>query len=176
MESKIKTAQILATMHILAWVACIGMSILAGAILVSFGISWINPEFTANLYRGRDLLALRDFGPVHYTIAAVLMIAVPVLKAQAMRLIIKILSGMNLTTPFTIEVTRKIQHISYLMLAVWVVSIFDMVHRDWILGGTGSIRGGSPAGEFLFIAGLVFIISQIFKRGVELQSDNDLTV
>ncbi|MBN2635649.1 MAG: DUF2975 domain-containing protein [Prolixibacteraceae bacterium] len=31
-------------------------------------------------------------------------------------------------------------------------------------------------GPFLFMAGLVFVISQIFKRGVEIQSENDLTV
>jgi hypothetical protein len=30
--------------------------------------------------------------------------------------------------------------------------------------------------EFLFVAGLVFIVSQIFKRGVEMQSENELTV
>jgi hypothetical protein len=40
-------------------------------------------------------------------------------------------------------------------------------HISWI---------GENAGEFLFMAGLVFIISPIFKRGVELQSENELTV
>jgi hypothetical protein len=30
--------------------------------------------------------------------------------------------------------------------------------------------------EFIFMAGVVFIMSQAFKRGVEIQSDNDLTI
>lgn len=31
-------------------------------------------------------------------------------------------------------------------------------------------------GEYFFMAGIVYIISQIFKRGVELQEENELTV
>jgi hypothetical protein len=39
------------------------------------------------------------------------------------------------------------------------------LHR--YLGGTG---------EFLFLAGIVFVIAQIFKRGIEIQTENELTV
>ncbi len=30
--------------------------------------------------------------------------------------------------------------------------------------------------EFLFMAGIIFIIALIFKRGVEIQSENELTI
>jgi hypothetical protein len=30
--------------------------------------------------------------------------------------------------------------------------------------------------EYLFIAGMIYIISQIFKRGIEIQEENNLTV
>lgn len=30
--------------------------------------------------------------------------------------------------------------------------------------------------EFVFMAGVVFVMSQIFKKGVEIQTENELTV
>jgi hypothetical protein len=41
---------------------------------------------------------------------------------------------------------------------------------------TGELFGTYITGEFVFMAGLIFVISQIFRRGVEIQSENDLTV
>jgi hypothetical protein len=32
------------------------------------------------------------------------------------------------------------------------------------------------SGETLFLAGVVFVIAQIFKKGVEIQSENELTI
>jgi len=31
-------------------------------------------------------------------------------------------------------------------------------------------------GDFLFIAGIVYVFAQMFKPGVEIQSENELTV
>ena len=45
----------------------------------------------------------------------------------------------------------------------------------WVLL-TGELHGNWISGEFIFMVGLVFIISQVFKRGVEIQAENDLTV
>lgn len=30
--------------------------------------------------------------------------------------------------------------------------------------------------EFLFMAGIIFIIAQVFKRGLEIQTENELTI
>ena len=32
------------------------------------------------------------------------------------------------------------------------------------------------SGDFIFLAGIVYVFSQIFKKGVEIQSENELTV
>jgi hypothetical protein len=34
--------------------------------------------------------------------------------------------------------------------------------------------GGGP--EFLFLGAIVFVIAQVFKKGVEIQSENELTI
>jgi hypothetical protein len=49
-------------------------------------------------------------------------------------------------------------------------------HSGWLSEISGKQFGNEVPRDFIFIAGLVFIISQIFKRGVEIQSENELTV
>ena len=49
---KTRTGQILTVMPILAWVAFVGYLLEAGAVLVSYGVSVVNPEVATNLYRG----------------------------------------------------------------------------------------------------------------------------
>jgi len=34
----------------------------------------------------------------------------------------------------------------------------------------------SGAGEFLLLGAIIFIIAQVFKRGIEIQTENELTV
>ena len=57
---KTKTESILTTMNVLTWVVFIGLLIHAGAIIVSYFISIINPEGAKNLYLGLDLFSLRQ--------------------------------------------------------------------------------------------------------------------
>jgi Protein of unknown function (DUF2975) len=163
-------------MYILAWVAFIGLMIKAGAILISYGVSCVNPEAASNLYKGMDLYPLRQYSFWHYTRTISFMVAISGMKAFVLFLVIKTLSKVNLMNPFTIEVARNIERISYVLLTIWIIAILDNAQNGWMLKRTGIILEGWDSGEFIFIAGLVFIISQVFKRGVELQSENDLTV
>jgi hypothetical protein len=134
-KAKTRTEQILTVMHILAWVAFIGFMIESGAILVSFGVSCVNPEGAKNLYEGLNLYDLRHFNFWYYTQHVSFMVLIPLLKSYVCYLLIQIVSKINLENPFTMEVANKLEKIS-----------------------------------------LMFIISQIFKRGVEIQSENELTV
>ncbi|RYY11044.1 MAG: DUF2975 domain-containing protein, partial [Chitinophagaceae bacterium] len=49
-------------------------------------------------------------------------------------------------------------------------------YTSWLLKKTGQLYGSLLSGEFIFMVGLVYIISKIFKRGVEIQTENDLTI
>ena len=89
---------------------------------------------------------------------------------------IKIFSKIKLMNPFKMEIALTIEKISYVLFGIWIVSILSSVNSKWMLKWTGEYFGNGILNEYLFMAGLVFIISQIFKRGVELQSENELTV
>lgn len=173
---KIKTEQFLVVMHILAWVAFIGFMIEAGAILFSYGVSCVNPEAARNLYRGLNLYNLSQFNFWHYTLSIFFLVAISSMKAFVFFLAIKILSKVNLMNPFKIEVARILQKIVYALLGTWLVAILKNAHTSWLLNKTGELHGDWVATEFIFMAGLVFIISLVFKRGIEIQSENDLTV
>lgn len=175
-KAKTRTEQILIVMNILAWVAFVGLMIKAGALLVSYGISCINPGAARNLYQEHGLYNLRQFNFWHYTLSVSLLIALSGMKAFVFFLAIKILSKVNLMNPFKIEVAQILQRIGYVLLGTWCMAMLANAHTGWLLKETGELHGDWVSTEVIFMAGLVFIISQVFKRGVEIQSENDLTV
>ena len=175
-KAKTKTEQILTVMKILAWVAFVGFLIEGGAVLFSYAISIVNPDAAKNLYHGLDFYNLREFNGWHYTLAVSFTIALSIMKAYVWYLVINILTKINLGNPFTMEVAQGLEKISYVLFGTWLVGLISGVHTAWLLKLTGVVYSSKVPGEFIFMAGLVFIISQIFKRGVEIQIENDLTV
>ncbi|HEV8513872.1 MAG TPA: DUF2975 domain-containing protein [Cyclobacteriaceae bacterium] len=173
---KTRTFQILTIMHILAWVAFVGFMIEAGAVLVSYCVSVVNPDAARNLYKGLDLYSLRQFNGWHYTGSVSFIIALSLMKAYVSFLVIKTLSKVNLMNPFTMEVSKKMEKISYVLFEIWIVSMLKNAHTGWLLKATGGLQGEWVNGDFILMAGLVFVLSQVFKRGVEIQSENELTV
>ncbi|HYC83720.1 MAG TPA: DUF2975 domain-containing protein [Chryseosolibacter sp.] len=178
MKTRLKTptTQILAIMRVLAWVVFFGLVIKSGAIAISYAVSCVNPQAAKTLYKGLDMYELQQFNFWHYTLAVAYVIAVPVLQAWMSFLVIKTLSKVNLTNPFKIQVAGLLEKISYTLALIWVVSVGSAVHAYALRKVSDVALRAEILGEFLFFAGLVFIISQVFKRGVEIQSENDLTV
>ena len=171
-----KTGTILILMNIVAWLAVAGFIIKAGAILISYSISIGNPEGAKNLYNGLNMYNLRQFNIWHYTGVILHMIILLGLEAYTAFLVTRVLSKIKMANPFTIEVSKILERISYVILAIWVVSILYNSHVVWL---AKQVTGAQPdliSDEFLLIAGVVFVFSQIFKKGVELQSENELTV
>lgn len=172
--SLIKTKRILSIMHVLAWVVFIGLMVQSGAILFGYVYSLVTPEAAGKLYTGLNLLELRQSNLVHYTIAMFFLALTPGLKAYIAFAVTRTLSNVNLQNPFTMATVQKLESISYDLVVIWGVRIVQHVHSEvWI---KEDIHTTGYSGETLFIAGLVFVISQVFKRGVELQSESDLTV
>jgi len=148
----------------------------AGAILFSYCITLANPEGAKNFYAGLNLYDVRQFSFLHYTITAILMAAIPALEAYIAYLVIKVLTKIKLANPFTIEISKTIERISYFMLATWIIAIIYNMHTLWLMKRVTGLHEDLVSTDFIFLAGVVFVIAQIFKRGVEIQSENELTV
>ncbi len=173
---KTRTEQILAVMPILAWVALAGFIIEGGALLISYGLSWVNPDAAKDLYRGLNLYNLRQFNFWHYTLSVSFLVALSLMKAYVSWLVVGLLSKFNLKNPFTLDVARRLEKISIFSFGTWVVTMLCNANTSWLMKITGELHGNWLSGEFIFMVGIVFIMSQVFKRGVEIQSENELTV
>jgi ABC-type uncharacterized transport system fused permease/ATPase subunit len=175
-KAQTRTQQVLTVMLILAWIVFIGFMIQAGAILFSYGLSFVNPGAAKDLYRGLNLFNLRQFNFGYYTLAVSFLAALSVMKSWISFLVIKILTKFSLQNPFTVEVAGRLENISYMALGIWLVTMLSNAYTGWLLKRTGELHGNWLSGEFIFMVGLVFIISKVFRRGVEIQSENDLTI
>lgn len=174
--TKTRTELILKVMYIIAWIAYIGFLIQTGTILISFGVSWFNPEAARDLYQGLDLYKLSQTNFWYYAHSVSFLVALTGMKAYVSSLAIKILSKVNLTNPFTMEVTRILEKMSHILFGIWMVGVINNGYASWLVKRFATSQGEVATGEFLFMAGLILIISQVFKRGVEIQSENELTV
>jgi hypothetical protein len=172
-----KTENLLKALNVLSWLALVGLIVKAGAILISYGVSvFVNPDGAKNLYDGLNLSSERDFSFWHYTGTVTLMLALLVLEAYTAFLVAKVLSRIRLSSPFTPEVSEILERISYFMLGIWIIALVFNIHSKWLMKHIGGLRIDLVPSESIFLAGVVFVFAQVFKKGVELQSENELTV
>ena len=111
------------------------------------------------------------------------MIIVAIVKAVMFYLIVKIMHDkkLNMVQPFNIELARFVSITSYLALLIGLFSLWSGKYADWLtmqgvsMPDIQHLRAGG-ADVWLLMGVLLLVIAQIFKRGVEIQSENELTV
>ena len=162
-------------MNVVAWIALIGLSIKAGAILISYGVSLGNEDAAKDLYEGMSYFAYKQNSNVQYTILVFYRVLQYSLQAYIAFLVIKLLSNLNIDRPFNSDALKKMQGISYCVIFIWAIVVAHNIHVG-ILESTTGIKATLLSSEFVYIAGIVYVFSLLFKRGLELQSENDLTI
>jgi hypothetical protein len=169
------TEKLLIIMRLLAWLAFIGLLIKAGAIIMSYGTSVKNPEAAKDLYNGMDLSRYQTYSFTNYSIIVFYHILLNFMQAYIALFIAKLLSSIHIEKPFTKIVLDLLKKISITIFGVWIIAMLHNLHVA-ILEKTAAISPEFIAVEFIFLAGVVYVLAQLFKRGVELQAENDLTV
>jgi hypothetical protein len=164
-------------MNVVFWVIFIGLCIKAGVILFSFFVSlFVNADGAKNLYLGLDLSKLYAYGIRHYTAVVSLLLFLAMLKAYIAYIVVMLFLKLDVSKPFTADVSSLISRISHVALGTGVLAILADGYTKWLLKKGFAVPVDWESSEFLFLAGIIFIIAQIFKRGMELQTENDLTV
>lgn len=172
-----KTSFILKTMNIVFWIIFIGLCIQTGAILISFAVSlFVNSEGAGDLYNGLNLSELLAFDMGHYISVVSLLISITALKAYLAYLVVKIFLKFDFSQPFSRKVSLLISQISHVALAAGVLAMLAGSYTRWLMKKGVTIPLSWESNEFLFLAGIIFIIAQVFKKGIEIQSENELTV
>jgi hypothetical protein len=173
---KSKTETILIVLNVLVWIVFIGLLIETGAIFVSYLVSAILPDAAKNLYKGLDFLELRNSSLWEYSVMVSILIAISALKSYTAFLVLEIFTRIKLVDPFKIEIAQLMEKVSYYILTIWIVSVLAKSAKEILVHSHITLRISTDSGEYLFLAGIIYIFAQIFKRGVEIQAENELTV
>jgi hypothetical protein len=102
------------------------------------------------------------------------------LKAFLFYEVIKLIGKLDLQKPFSEFVSLQINRISEFTLSIGVISIVakevvkNIAQKGYDVNQSNDYWTDGFA--FILMSAVLFIIATIFKRGIELQSENDLTV
>lgn len=180
---KVNTNLVLKILYVFSWIIFIGICIEAGGFITNAVFAIAKPSVVKNLYHEADLSPLLQFGNGHFFTMLLLMSIVAVLKAYLFYQIISILTAkkLDMAQPFNSIVGRFITRLSYIPFLIGLFSWGGTKYSGW-LSQQGvkmpdvqylSIGG---ADVWLFMGITLFVIAQIFKKGIELQTENELTV
>ncbi len=171
---------ILKALNVLSWIIFIGLCIEAGALIFNYFLTLFNPIASQSIYKGLNLSEMYENQFAHYNGLMSFIVVLSVLKAYLFYLVVKIFMKLDLANPFTGEIARLIERISYEAFAISVVSFIAhqytkrLIQSGYDVSHAGKYWDDTTA--FLMMAAIIFVISQIFRRGIELQNENELTV
>ncbi|RYZ53869.1 MAG: DUF2975 domain-containing protein [Sphingobacteriales bacterium] len=152
-------------LKIVSWLIFVGLGIEAGGLIVNFIFSIWKPEVLGNLYQKLEYSFI---------------LFISILKAVLFYLVVRLVSNIDLAKPFSSAVSRQITQISYYTLSVGLISYIgrqtakSLQHHDFITDSLDQFWADSQA--FVLMAAVIYIIATIFKKGIEIQTENDLTV
>lgn len=183
MEIKITSKQILSVLQIISWIIFLGLCVKAGGIIFNTIYACYKPIVAQYFWKGLDLSAVYAHDKGRFITQTVLMAIVAVMQALIFYLIIKLFyyKKINVTKPFNTDLTGVVFKIAYLCLGIALFSFWGVRHlilikkQNITMPDIESLNIGG-ADVWLFMAVVLLVIGQIFKKGTELQTENDLTV
>lgn len=167
-------------LHVVAWIIFVGLCIEAGALIVNFVYSLFKPEIVGNLYQKLNLSSMYQQSKWAYFGMYGFIILIAVLKAVLFYLVIQLLLKLDLSKPFSSFAANKISKISHFTFLIGILSFIaretakNLSHRGYEIDKLSQFWVDSQA--FILMAAVIYVIAAIFKKGVELQNENDLTV
>lgn len=167
-------------LRIIAWIIFVGLSIEAGGLIVNFFFSIYNPEMVPNLYQKLDLSAIYNQSASAFYSMYSFILVIAILKAVLFYTVVMLVTKIDLKKPFSEFASKQILNISYYALSIGILSYIaketakNLSHKGFVIDHLHQFWEDSEA--FILMAAVNYIIAIIFKKGIELQNENDLTV
>lgn len=167
-------------LHVIAWLIFVGLSIEAGGLIVNFAFSVFKPELVGNLYQKLDLSKLYQQSRWVFFSMYSFVLFIAVLKAILFYAVIQLQYKLDLTKPFNNFTAKKISQISYYTFFTGILSYIageiarNLSHYGYEIDKLSQFWVDSQA--FITMAAVIYIIAIIFKKGIDIQNENDLTV
>ncbi|WP_313807823.1 DUF2975 domain-containing protein [Flavobacterium sp.] len=167
-------------LYVIFWLIFVGICIEAGGLLVNFVFSIFKPEVVPNLYQKLDLSEMYNSSKMAFFGIYGFILAISIMSAILVYTVIRLMHKMDLTKPFDTFISKQIFLISYYTIGIGLFSFIGsqlakkLMHHGFVPENLNQFWVDSEA--CIFIGAAIYIIALIFKKGVDLQNENDLTV
>jgi hypothetical protein len=107
-------------------------------------------------------------------------LTISISKAVMFYVVIRLMHKMDLTKPFNAFVAKQFLLVSYYTLSIGLLSYIarqttkNLMHHGFVPDDVNRFWADSQA--FILTGAVIYIIATIFKKGVDIQNENDLTV
>lgn len=167
-------------LYILAWIIFVGLSIEAGGLIVNFFFSLFKPDFVKNLYQKLDLMEMYETADWAFFGTYSFILSISILKSFLFYVVIRLMHRIDLSKPFNTYVSKQISQMSYYTLSIGFIGYIAkqftkiLMHHGFVTNHLNQFWTDSQA--FIVMGAVIYLIATIFKKGVDLQNENDLTV
>lgn len=164
-------------MKVVLWIVFVGLCIKAGTVIFSGIMNLLLDSSRSELLNfGINITGIRELSNAYYIALWCLISGIMVLKADIFYKLIKLFESLDLDQPFKETAINMTVKISYVLVAIGILSVIGSGIGGYLSEHHVIIQYSWASSEYLFMAGVVFVIAQVFKRGMELQSENELTI
>lgn len=177
---KTETTFILNAMRIISWVVFIGLCVKASTVLIVYLTDeFSGQESASSVAKSMNSSRVLINNPRYFTATSISIIILYFLKAFMMYQVLQIFLKIDLNNPFSRKLYEIISRLSGLALTIGLTNIMLKRFALWMTkrGETHNLFSFlDSADEFIFFAGILFVLSLVFKRGIEMQTENELTI
>jgi len=168
------------SLYAVAWLIFVGLSIEGGGLIIIFIYSLYKPAVVQNLYQKLDMMPIFNKGKSAFFGLYGFVLTIALLKVILFYILIVLMHKMDLKKPFSAFVSKQISRVSYFTLSIGILGYIagkittSLNHYGFATNHLNQFWSDSQA--FILMGAVVYIIATIFRRGVEIQNENDLTV
>ncbi len=171
-------------LEIVCWFLFIGLAIETGGYLSNTIITlFVKPEWASHFWGFMDLSNLFQFDLGLFICLTSLLITVSLLKTILFYKTILIFhkKKFNLDHPFNPAIQDFLFHFCYIVFAIGLFTYAGSKFSNWLLAQGVLIPtleklnlGGADV--WIFMGVTLLLVAKIFKKGIEIQNENDLTI
>lgn len=180
----IKRDYLLLLLNVVSWIIFIGLCVDAGGFISNTIYTLFFNSAAANrFWNYLNLADLYTYNQSYFVSVTVLMCIVSVLKAIMFYLIVVLFheKKLSLSNPFNVIFGSSIFNIAYLTIGIglfsfWGNKIVDNIISQGIVMPSIQQLKLDGADIWIFMGITLLVFGKIFKKGIELQTENDLTV
>ena len=180
---RIRPESFLKFLHFLAWNIFIIVCIEAGGILFNTIYVLIDGRNMAHFWNNTNLSSLYSYDRNYFYGILIIMNIVVVLKALLLFFIVKIFHDkkLDLASPFNERLANYLNKLPKVILGIGLMSKYgeytiEILSRKGVQFSSLQYMNVDAGNVWMLMFFILLVISWIFKRGIELQAESDLTV